>query len=590
MNLFKLLLHRFLIFCRSHAFLLILILVLILLRTGMVIFDLWSLNEGGDLPEGLINGNFAFDILDNTWRGLEGYLYISRGHLGNELLTSIIAIPLYLLFGNSLFVLSLVPILYSIGILILIYYICNRWFRKSVAKVASVLFVCAPLILQSWSIYPYCLDLESSFFSLLAIALFFSLIESKTLKTRRTRFLCSAVLGIVSGIGIFHSEIFFLTLGFIFMFWFIKNRLFFIRPEFFIFFLFLLVGLIPYFYLGSDSLFIFIKSFIGGGFSNTYSGGRETHSLLTTLTLISVLFWPINNILFSKFNGLVVTLIGLPGIIGYIVATKRSVKKRKVIFYFLALYCFSYIFMALVIRVAVQYYFFPIFAHMTIIMAVCFYEVQNKYFKQKKYYRAFFYLALFYCCFVNVNGIVRNFDYKNIVPSLKKQLKINGCCFYWGWRVQYYFPIEAKTSTALEVKVATSSIYFKESSHGLDINSPLKTIFISKSRNAFFLLNSPESYLCYGIDVSFEGLEKLAIEIKSYVPKEHQEKAFKGLAVFYVNDNWLRDLIGSFKAGIIEKYIPKEHQHYFYEELKQKIANRYKSKPQKIEEIINSIN
>ena len=547
---------------------------------------MWTIHEGGDLPEGLIHGNFAFDILDNTWRGLDAYLYIIRSHLGNELLISIIAMPLYLLFGNSLFVLCQVPILYSIGILILIFYICKRWFKKNIAKIASVLFVCAPMILQSWAIYPSCMHLESAFFSLLAITLFFSLLESKTL---RNRILCSAALGITSGIGIFHSEIHLLTLGCILMFWFVKNKTFFIRPEFFIFTLFLLVGLIPYFYLSPVSLVIFIRTFFGGGFSGTYSSGIETHNFITTLTLISILFWPIKNILLSKFSGSVITLIGLSWILGYIIATKRSFKKGKLIFYFLALYCIAYISIALGIRVAVQYYFFPIFAHMTIIIAVCFYEVLTRYFKQKRYYRAFFYFALFYCCFVNVYEIVQNFDYKNTVSSLKKQLKINGCCFYWGWGVKYFFPIETKTSTAQEVEVAASKIYFEESGNWMDITSPLKTTFISKSRTAFFLLDSPESYLCYGMDVSFKGLEKLAIEIKAYIPKEHQEKAFKGLAVFYVNDNWLKDLIDSFRAGIIEEYIPREYRHYFYEELKQKIVWRYEDKPQKLKKIIDSL-
>jgi len=88
----------------DYAFLLILALILILLRNGMVVFDLWSIYEGGDLPEGLLHGNFAFDILDNTWRGWPAYLYKVRGHLGNELLVGIMAMPFYLLFGNSLFV------------------------------------------------------------------------------------------------------------------------------------------------------------------------------------------------------------------------------------------------------------------------------------------------------------------------------------------------------------------------------------------------------------------------------------------------------------------------------------------------------
>ena len=291
----KPLLNRCLFFCRENLFLLALIVILILLRNGMVIFDMWSVQEGGDLPEGLIHGNFAFDILNSTWRGWPAYLYRVRGHLGNELLVGIMAIPLYLMFGNSLFVLCQVPIIYSIGILSLIYYLCRRWIDKEIAIIAATLFVCAPVTIQGWALYPYCLHLETAFFSLLAITIFFRMLESRT---ERSRILFSAALGITSGIGIFHCAIYLLTFGCIVLFWFLKNKSFYKNMEFLLFILSMSVALIPYFYLGSDSLPIFIKNLIRGGFSYTYTSGRQAHSYITTLTLMSILFWPVNNLPF----------------------------------------------------------------------------------------------------------------------------------------------------------------------------------------------------------------------------------------------------------------------------------------------------
>ena len=153
--------------------LLALIVILILLRNGMVIFDMWSVQEGGDLPEGLIHGNFAFDILNSTWRGWPAYLYRVRGHLGNELLVGIMAIPLYLMFGNSLFVLCQVPILYSIGILSLIYYLCRRWIDKEIAIIAATLFVCVPVTIQGCGSLPLLFAFRVSFFFSIGNNIFF---------------------------------------------------------------------------------------------------------------------------------------------------------------------------------------------------------------------------------------------------------------------------------------------------------------------------------------------------------------------------------------------------------------------------------
>lgn len=576
-------LSRFSMFCKNYAVLLIPALILILLRNGMVVFDLWSILEGGDLPEGLLHGNFAFDVLDNTWRGWPAYLYRVRGHLGNELLVGIMAMPLYLLFGNSLFVLCQVPVIYSLGILFLIFYICNRWIGKDVAIIATILFVCAPMEIQGWALYPYGLHLESAFFSLLAIALLFRMLESKV---ERSRILFSAALGVTSGIGIFHCVIHLLTLGCILMFWLLNNRSFYKKREFLYFMMFMAIGLIPYIYLGSDSLAVFIKNLIGGGFSGTYTHGRQTHSYITTLTLMSILFWPVGNLFFSKISGWMVTLIGGTGILGCMLAFRKSFWKDNMVFAILVLYCAMYLSITFITQVSNQYYFFPVYAHMTIILATCFCKVQTRYLNQKRYYKGMLYSALLCICIVNIYEIVKDFEPRSFAPQLKKQFAIKGCCFYWPFG--YFVPSGLKTDITLEVDQFALRNSFAEMR--MDNDLPRKTVFVSKIRNGIFPLTSPKSYLVFGKDVSYAGLTRLVDEIESTVPDNSKEYAYKGLAVYYVNDNWLADLLADFKTDIIKGKIPSSYQHYFYGELTRKILNKYKNNPNKIKETIDMFN
>ncbi len=570
---------RLLAFFRNHALLLILMLALILVRNGMVIFDLWSVHDGGDLPESLISGNFAFDILDGTWRGWPAYLYRTEGHLGNELLASLIAIPLYLLFGNSLLVLSQVPILYSIGILILIYAISRRWLDKHVAGIAALIFVCSPMTVQSWAIYPYCIHLESAFFSLLAFYLFFRLLESDVLKKR---LLFSAALGIISGVGVFQSEIYLLTLGVIFLFWFLNDKRFFLKSEFLAFFVCLLVGLAPYFYFCADTLPSFIKTLFEGGFSGAYIAQSEPRSYVTTLALMSVLFWPIDNLLLSLLSGLPVTLVAL-GALGLVVVLKDPLWKGHPLFSILALYCILYVFIALLTRVVLQYYFFSILPHMSIIFAACLSKLEKKYLRKNRFFDLLFYFSLIACCTINVYEIVRHFDLTMLRPQLKKQLAANGCCFYWPGA--YFPPAGLKTEITREVERIATKTFFEEFT--LRPGIPKKAIFKSKTSEGVFPLTSPQSYFVYGKDVSYVGLSRLADEIESRVSQNDKECAYKGLAVYYVNDNWLDDLLADFKAGIVEENIPPPYQCYFYRELTRKLFNRYRDNPNKLKEIIS---
>ena len=260
----------------------------------------------------------------------------------------------------------------------------------------------------------------------------------------------------------------------------------------------------------------------------------------------------------------------------------------------LFLYCALYLFITLITQVSVQYYFFPVYAHVTIIMAICFGKIKTRYLNSKRHLKFFLFFVLLSICVVNVYEIVTRFELSKFAPQLKKQLAIKGCCFYWPGG--YFVPSGLKTDAAIEVdKFAMRTIFSDTHVEGGQLKSgirlnnvPIKAIFINEdNRYGTFPLTSPESYLVYGKDVSYVGLPRLAEEIESKVPQDSKEYAYKGLAVYYVNDNWLADLIEDFKAGIIKDKVPDPYQHYFYSELTRKIVNKYENNADKIKATIN---
>ena len=66
--------------------------MLVALRLFLIVTNQWSSEFGGDLPESLVSGRAAFDLLNGSWRGWLTYLYATGGHFGNEVAASVFAL------------------------------------------------------------------------------------------------------------------------------------------------------------------------------------------------------------------------------------------------------------------------------------------------------------------------------------------------------------------------------------------------------------------------------------------------------------------------------------------------------------------
>ncbi len=578
-------------FIKTHKFFLLMMLLLILIREGMIVFDMWTVKDGGDLPEALISGNFAFDILDGMWRGWDAYLYVKRGCLGNEMMTGIFSIPMYFFFGNSLFVLCQFQIFSSLAILVSMYYLSRRYFGETIANIASLLFVSFPLNIQSHLIYPLYYLFDNILYTLLAFLIFLKVMEYN--REGKKPFLYLVFLGIVSGIGIFHTEIYFSTIFCVLLFWFLEDKLFFIKREFFAFLGGLVIGLIPVFYFGLHSYLVFFYEIFSGKISYAHDADRIANSYWTTLGLMSIGFWPIKTALFSLVNDQIVTMLGI--VVLFITVFWIKVQdKLRLPFKIVAFYVFVFMFIVFTKKGSLEYYFHPLLVPTTIVLAIFIYNVQKKWFS-RVYLQRCFYAVLFLVCFSSIYEIVKHFDFNNSVPQLRKQLSINGCCYYWPHG--YFPPAGAKSDFANVVEdVAIKTDFVDYSDYNIyksvpviDKSIPQKKIYISRTRTGVFLLGTPLSYTVYGKDVSFVGLGQLAKEIREKVPDRAKQYAYMGLAVYYVNDNWLKDLLKDFKSGLIDGSIPDEFQRYFYVSLAAKIFSKYHGNKSKIDKTIDML-
>jgi len=234
-----------------------LLFLFILLFSGM---RLWILIHGIFMSheDELYNGTITREII----KGLKMPLfdYQSEPYAGGTLITGIMAVPFFILFGSSYFSLKLVAFTLSLGSLIICFILLNRHFSLRVACVASLLFIFSPPLFAEASLITMGNHCESIFFSLLTILIFFEIFfhkEEDPFDNKKRLYFLILLFGIVSGFSLYFAYIYISTLLTCFFFWFILDKRFFIKRYFLIFCLSFIAGFLPWIYYN------FTHSFLG---------------------------------------------------------------------------------------------------------------------------------------------------------------------------------------------------------------------------------------------------------------------------------------------------------------------------------------
>jgi len=191
------------------------------------------------LDEELYRGNVAKELITGAAFPLSDYQ--RSEYEGGSLVDGLLAVPLFLLFGEKLLSLKLVGLLVGTCFFILWYLFLDRFFNRRVAVWASLLFIfMSPLGMRA-SISSFGAQEQVGLFALLALFIFYRIFLSG--ENKKSLF---GYLGAVCGFGMFFHYSFFPVLLAIVLFWYILDKKFFIKSEFFIFTIAFLAGLSPW--------------------------------------------------------------------------------------------------------------------------------------------------------------------------------------------------------------------------------------------------------------------------------------------------------------------------------------------------------
>ncbi|MCX5692530.1 MAG: glycosyltransferase family 39 protein [Candidatus Omnitrophica bacterium] len=217
-----------------YAYLVGLTLLYLLVRL-LVLFcaiDLVSLDEElyrGNISKELISGQ-AFPFFD----------YQRSEYEGGSLVSGILAVPFFLLFGDKLISLKFVGLLTGTGLFILWYLFLDRFFNRRVAVWTSLLLIFPQPGWIKASVSNYGALYEVNFFTMMAVLIFYQIFFVRKKKV------LFGLLGVVCGFGMFFHYSFLPTLLTIILFWYIFDKKFFLKSEFFIFAAAFLTGLAPW--------------------------------------------------------------------------------------------------------------------------------------------------------------------------------------------------------------------------------------------------------------------------------------------------------------------------------------------------------
>ncbi len=211
------------------------------------------------------NGCIAKDIIDNKLK-MPFYDYQAYPHSGGTLVSGILTVPLFFLFGTSLFSLKLLPILFSLGTLFLWYKFLYEHFSQSTAIIFSILFILSPPFYTKASLIAWGNHCESGFFSILSIVIFFKIfLMDNEENLKKNGYL--VLFGLLSGISMYFSYIYFVTLITLFILWFALNKSFFLKKNFILYLITSVLGFSPWigynlYQLNSNGFALFSKPFI----------------------------------------------------------------------------------------------------------------------------------------------------------------------------------------------------------------------------------------------------------------------------------------------------------------------------------------
>lgn len=162
---------------------------------------------------------------------------------GGSLVIGLLLTIVFKIFGQSLFAIKIVALFFSCCIAITLYVFCRRYFGKKVGLFSILFFTFSPPLVTKYFFFSMGFHVESILFSMLFMLIFFRIFYDEN--TNSFLFL---LLGLIGGFGVWFNYVATLMVATGLLFWFVIDRLFFVRKSFFIFVTGFLLGFAPWIY------------------------------------------------------------------------------------------------------------------------------------------------------------------------------------------------------------------------------------------------------------------------------------------------------------------------------------------------------
>jgi hypothetical protein len=233
------------IFNKNYYILAILTICFLLLRLSLLLTDIKHL----EMDEETVCGFLASEVMSSNIRlSILDYQHVPW--CGDTLVVGFFAIPFFLIFGNSIIALKLIPLCFSLGTLILWYLFLNKYISRTVAIITSLLLIVPPPSYTKLTLCAAIPHTEINFFSIAVIFLFSKVIhclhEHDKENQKDAPLILLILLGILSGLAIYVNYTFSLTLLTCLMLWYAIDKKFILKKYFLKLSFFFLIGLIPW--------------------------------------------------------------------------------------------------------------------------------------------------------------------------------------------------------------------------------------------------------------------------------------------------------------------------------------------------------
>jgi len=167
----------------------------------------------------------------------------SHAFAGTIVLESFLTAPFAYLFGMSIITTRLIPIIFSLVLLIMLFLFLEKYFNIKVAYISSFLYIFSPPPFVASNLFDNNMHLMGIFFSFLMMFFFYKIFFNR--KATKTNFI---LFGIFSGLGVWIYPTPLIMLLACFIFWFAFDKIFFLKRNFFIFLASFIIGFLPRIY------------------------------------------------------------------------------------------------------------------------------------------------------------------------------------------------------------------------------------------------------------------------------------------------------------------------------------------------------